>query len=134
MTCFWNGLLSRLSINEINDCLHVRLGDKPHPSDFVHLLQKNIVRTIDVTCGENGDTQLSNKLLDENYEWIINYDVAKIYDGHDCSTCDPFLLLVSQLFTIDIYHNYDKCFVKYVNIKNKSGRILSLSSNRGHLW
>lgn len=134
MTCFWNGLLSRLSIRDINKCLNVNLGDKPDPKTFVNLLKTNITYTPDVKCGEYGDITLSRKALEENFEWISNYNADGVYNGHDCSTCDPFLLLISQLFTIDIFHNYNKSFIKYVNTKNTSGQILVLSSDKGHLW
>lgn len=137
MTCFWNGLLARLTVEEINKALKSNLYDKPDPKLFVKLLKNNATHTIDVECVENDgtSTKLTNKALEENLEWIITYNVDKIHDGHDCSTGDPFLLLVSQLFTIDIYHIYNsKYFIKYINSKNTYGRILSLSSDKGHLW
>ena len=134
MTCFWNGLLSRLNIYAINKYLNCNLNDKPEPREFVQLLKNNAVVTPDVKCGILGDTALTRKQLEENLEWILNYNVDGVHNGHDCSTCDPFLLLVSQLFMIDIHHNYNNFFVKYVNAKNKCGYILSLSSDKGHLW
>ena len=130
MTCFWNGLLARLSVNEINRALCVNYSYKPEPKEFAILLKFRAVLATDVICGE----RLSQKALDENLESVLNYNVDTIYNGYDCSTCDPFLLLVCQLFVIDIYHNYNGSFVKYVNTKNINGKILSVSSDKGHLW
>jgi hypothetical protein len=137
MTCFWNGLISRLTIEEINKTLKCNLYDKPDPKLLVTLLKHNAIHTTNVECVESDNTTvtLSKKALDENLEWILSYDTNKIYDGHDCSTSDPFLLLVSQLFTVDIYHTYNsKYFIKYLNKNNICGKILSISSDRGHLW
>jgi hypothetical protein len=137
MTCFWNGLINRLAIEEINKTLKSNLYDKPDPRLFVTLLKNNAIHTTNVECVESDNTTatLSKKALDENLEWILSYDTNKIYDGHDCSTGDPFLLLVSQLFTVDIYHTYNsKYFIKYLNKNNICGKILSISSDRGHLW
>lgn len=137
MTCFWNGLLDRITVKEMNAALKANLYDKPDPKTFVRLLIKSATYTPDVVCvdADNRASMLSEKALGENLEWVTNYNVDKIYEGHDCSIGDPFLLLVSQLFVIDIYHTYNtKYFIKYVNKNNRYGRILCLSSDKGHLW
>lgn len=131
MTCFWNGLLARVSVNEINNALRVKYSDKPDPKTFAQLLKENAILTTDVTW--NGE-YLSKNQLNENIEWVTNYNINGVHNGHDCSICDPFLLLICQLFVIDIYHNYNGSFIKYVNAKNICGKILSISSNKGHLW
>lgn len=137
MTCFWNGLLDRITVKEINDALKINLYDKPDPKSFVRLLIKFATYTTNVICidADNKTNELSEKALSENLEWVTTYNVDKIYEGHDCSIGDPFLLLVSQLFNMDIYHTYNtKYFIKYINKNNKYGRILCLSSDKGHLW
>lgn len=137
MTCFWDGLLNRISVKEINDSLKTSFYDKPDSKGFVKLLKERNTHTVDVECvdADNTVSKLSKKALIENFEWIETYNADKICDGHDCSTGDPFLLLVCQLFSFDIYHTYNsKYFIKYVNKRNIYGRILCLSSDKGHLW
>ena len=46
--------------------------------------------------------------MKENYNAIKNYNINKINNGHLCSTCDYFLLLISEIFEVNINHNYIK--------------------------
>lgn len=131
MTCFWNGILSRLSLDYINKSLKVRFDSKPSPKDFIISLISNSKLTLDVKWN---DEQLTSKMMEENLEWVNSYKVDGIYQGHDCSICDPFLLLICQLFVVDIHHNYDGKFIIYTNSKNTNGLILSFMSDKGHFW
>jgi hypothetical protein len=131
MTCFWNGILSILPLGHINKTLKINLDIKPSPNDFVILLKNNAIMSVDVKWNNEPLTQ---KLMEENLEWVSNYKVECIYQGHDCSTCDPFLLLISQLFCVDIQHNYNGKYITYTNSKNLNGLILNFMSNTGHFW
>ena len=136
MTCFWDGLISRLFSKDENINKYIRQKgllnfSRPSQKEFVDILKQNVCFTSDVLWNNQN---LSQKSMQENLDWIKDYDSSKIYQGHDCPTCDPFLLLVSQLFTIDIYHNYNESFIKYTNIHNTNGLILSFMSNTGHFW
>jgi hypothetical protein len=144
MTCVWIGILSRLSIQEINKCLYPynNLNRKPSEKEFVALLKTNNKPTVDVLW--NG-LEISEKMLHENLEWIRDYNIDNIYQGHDCSSADPFLMLISQLFCVDIHHNYNNSlsprdihnnggFIQYTNKNNVSGMILSFISDKGHFW
>lgn len=131
MTCFWKGILSILPLGHINKALKINLDIKPCPKDFVILLKNHAIMSIDVKW--NNET-LTQKLMEENLEWVSNYKVENIYQGHDCSTCDPFLLLISQLFCVDIQHNYNGKYITYTNSKNLNGLILNFMSNTGHFW
>lgn len=131
MTCFWNGILSRLSVDLINKTFNTNFHIKPTPKEIVTLLKKNVTLTVNVKWK---DEFLTKKAMDENYEWISTYKIDEINNGHDCSVCDPFLLLVCQLFVVDIYHNYDGKFITYTNHKNLNGLIFSFVSDKGHFW
>ena len=38
---------------------------------------------------------------------VTRINVKSIRNGYLCSTCDPFLCLVCQLFKLNICHNYN---------------------------
>jgi len=131
MTCFWNGILSRLSLENINKAMNIKLDIKPNPKEFVILLKNKATLSVDVKWNYESLTQ---KLMEENMEWVNSYNVEHIYQGHDCSSCDPFLLLISQLFVVDICHTYNSKYVTYTNDKNLNGLILNFMSDTGHFW
>jgi len=131
MTCFWVGLLSILTKNDLNNTLkrHISLG-KPRPTEFVKLLKKHAIETHHVLW--NGQ-KLRSQELKENLERINEFDVTKINDGYDCSSCDPYLLLICELFAVHIHHNFNGSMIKYTHIRPaNTTRILKVSSNRGH--
>ena len=77
----------------------------------------------------NGET-LTDKQLEENFEHIRDFNVNSIGGGYLCSTCDPFLFLVCQLFQVDINHNYRGYMMRY-RITNPI-KTLNFESNSGH--
>lgn len=125
MTCFWNAIISKLSI--IHDITINR------PKDMVSMLKEKskIVIHYDVLWN---DQILTDILIKENIEWISNYNLDTINNGHDCSICDPFLILISHIFIINIIHNYCGNIIKYTNINNLNGDILCFESNTNHFW
>lgn len=149
MTCVWVGILSRFSAQEINKRLcydnNFFENRKPNEKEFVALLKNNNKLTVDVLLD---GIEISEKMMNENLEWVRDYNIDNIYHGHDCSTADPFLMLVCQLFCVDIYHIYnislkdnigthplkDGGFIRYTNKNNNSGMILSFISDKGHFW
>ena len=132
MACFWTGILNALNTATLNTFIHKPYNDpKPQPFEFVNILKSHNVKTHSVLW--NG-MELSEKELEENFDHIKNYDPKNINDGYDCSTCEPFLLLVAQLFNVNITHNYNGNIIKY-RIKNNQGiHELKVRSNRGHFW
>jgi hypothetical protein len=131
MTCFWNGIISALSVDRMKLVLKHSKNVKPTPSEFVQLLKNQNTMTPDVSW--NGNT-LKKQELDENYEMIKTFDNKSISRGYDCSSCEPFLLLVAELFKISINHNYNKTMIRYVNKTNTSKQQLNFASNKGHFW
>lgn len=132
MTCFWTGLMTKIKPSEINKvlspkCAYVTMTE----TLFISLLKNNACTTIDVLWN-NEDLSLNQ--MQENLVWVQNYDVSGIHGGHDCSTCDPFLLLISQLFVVNLIHNYNGKQITYTNKCNVVGRTLNFSSDTGHFW
>ena len=104
MTCFWVGVLKSLNKNVFNYKLR-----KPEPMEIINVLKKNNRKTPNVIC--NGEKFL-NKTMEENMEWITSLDVNTVRDGHDCSTFNPFLALICQLYKVHIDHEYTDTFNK----------------------
>ena len=124
MTCFWDGILHHLTDDDFQRVLKTT---KPNNKNFVKILKQNLKHTRSVKWN---DTILTNKQCDENYEHIRDFNAETIYGGYLCSTCDPFLLLVCELFNVDINHNFCGNIIRYRI--NNSNKILNFRSDRGH--
>lgn len=114
MTCFWDSLRNKLNINDTN-------------REFILYLKKSNTKNISVNWNSS---ELTEKQLDENFEHIKNFDENKINDGYDCSICDPFLILVCELYNINIFHNFNGYEMKY--IKDDSYKNINCRSNTSH--
>lgn len=103
MTCFWDAILHGLS--NINICFDNQIN-------FVKYLKNNNKKTTNVIPI---NTPLSEKRLEENFTSISNYNENSIYEGYLCSSIDPFLLLISELYNINIYHNFNGSNIDYIH-------------------
>jgi len=134
MTCFWKGIITALGINKIKKVLDykARHSKIAQPAKFIQALKEKNVETNDVLWEGN---ELSDILIKQNYHDIANFDIDKIKMGYDCSSCDPFLLLICQIFEINIQFNVDGVVVDYTNkkVKNKSYK-LNFNCDLGHFW
>ncbi len=114
MTCFWDALRNKLCIKENNH-------------NFILYLKKNNKKQNSVLWN---NIKLTQKQLEENFEHIKDFNEKKIYNGYDCSTCDPFLILISELYNIDIFHDYNGHKIMYT--KKSNSKTLKFKSNRHH--
>ena len=125
MTCFWNAILTSLCDKDFKP-----FGvSKMNNTNFVKFLQKNNKKPENVTW--NGHP-LTPKELEENFTHIKDFNVNSIMNGYDCSVCDPFLILISELFNISIQHKYLKTIIQYTN--SKATRLVKYGSNHGHFF
>jgi len=124
MTCFWDGIILSL---DIKDFQKLNINIKPSPTEFVERLKKYNTKTNNVSWCNN---EISVKQIDENYEAVQNYDINHINTGYYCSTFDPFLFLISELFNLEIYHKYLNNTITYKN--NNSIKIVEYYSNSYH--
>lgn len=134
MSCFWRGLTGALPNQQIKTLLGVQKVNNIR--QIVCALKKRAVKTVNVRW--NGQP-LTEKELEENLEHIRDYSVNTVANGYLCSVCDPFLLLVCELFKVNIHHKYLKTLIKYTihDAENESGifpSTLHIASNRGHFW
>jgi hypothetical protein len=101
------------------------VGDIP---TFVNYLKSNNTHTNNVKIqGKN----LTEKEIQENFEHIRNYSESEIYKGYYCSTSDPFIILICELFKVNVEHQYCSVIINYTVDDPKM--LLKISSCRSHL-
>ena len=131
MSCFWDAILTKLKIEDFKDKLNY--SGKPNTQQFVELLQKHNRVTENILWNSK---LLTKKQCEENYEHIKNYQSSKVSQGYDCSICDPFLILICELFIININHIYLGNKIDYTNKKNvfNNNYTITIQSDKGHMW
>ena len=127
MTCFWDGILQAL---DTSDFQVVGCNNRLNRQQLINLLKTKNVIIEDVTW--NGK-KLTQKEMIEHYKAIKDYDINNIQQGHLCSSCDSFLLLICQLFNVNIKHLYLNVDIEYKN-KKVQRKTLEFASNHGHFW
>jgi hypothetical protein len=127
MTCFWDGILQAL---DLSDYQHVGCNNNLNKVKLIHFLKTKNRLIKNVTWN---NTIIKNQEQTEHFNAIKNYNINHINRGHDCSTCDYFLLLISELFNVNIKHLYRNNMIYYKNIK-QSRKTLNFISNSGHFW
>ena len=127
MTCFWNAIISSLTKEDKNI---LGIQNKLYPKIIVEILKNKNDYTPDVLWNNE---EIRKQQQKENIEHIKDLDVNGIGRGYLCSTCDPFLILLSQLLEVTVKHNYNGVTIIYKNKKNER-RIINYSSDKGHFW
>jgi len=127
MTCFWDGILSSL---DNHDLKLIDISIKPPILQFINTLKNKNTKTNHILWNNN---QITSKQLIENFTHVKDFSTSNINNGYLCSTFEPFLFLIAQLFSIDIIHNYNGNIIKYTNIE-KSRKTVKYKSNTGHFW
>ena len=107
MSCFWDAIVQMLTNSD-----YAFAGcDRPKTKyELIYLLQKNTRRMVNVSWQNE---ILTERFVDEMIEYIKSYDVNNINNGHLTSGCEGFLLLISELFYLNIDHYYMKHLIKY---------------------
>lgn len=129
MTCFWNAILQGLPLELFSEKFNIKYR-KPNEKEFICLLKDKNILTKNIKLLPF-NIFLNEKRLSENMEWISSLDINSIYNGYYCSSIDPFLCLISELFEINIEHIFYNTKIIFENIKNMNGT-LYLYSNNGH--
>jgi hypothetical protein len=108
MSCFWDSLVQSISQEDKTVFFDNNLNLK----HFVTILKNNNILTHNIIWNNQ---ILTDQHLKENKEAVDTYDINNIYNGYYCSTCDPFLLLLSEFLLIEIQHNYNNNLMIYKN-------------------
>ena len=76
---------------------------------------------------------MTEKEKEENMTHINDYNSSTIQNGYLCSICDPFLLLITEIFCIEIIHHYNNniIYYKHTEIVNYT---ITIYSNNNHMW
>ena len=123
MTCFWNGIIEALTTKQL-------LPRGMQPMQLAIFLKKNNREAKNVLWN---NSFLRNKEYKEHKQAVDEYDHRTIYNGHLCGVCDPFLLLICEIYKLIIYHTYNGRIMVYKHIQT-DGISLRFSSNLGHFW
>ena len=123
MSCFWDSILKKLNKNDLQKYkIHNNQG-------LVTVLKEKNIKTDNILWNNQ---KLSEKQKEENKEHIQSYQTNTISQGYLCSTCDPFLLLISELFEITIQNNYNGNQIIYSH-KTNNKYTIQLNNNSSHM-
>ena len=100
MTCFWTGVVSSLTSDDIS-----LLGNPPLdlPAFIRRLQDAAPAAEFDIRWQSTPFTVLE---IQELKEAIKDYNISNIGHGHWTSSCDPFLCLLADLLHIKIEFRY----------------------------
>jgi len=130
MTCFWNGIIVALKQNMIKE--HFGLNYKPNAIDFVKMLKQKATIPYDVLWN---DQEISEQELKDGFKKIVELDPNELRYGYLCSACDPYLMLISHMFKVNIVHKFLNTVINYkYKYANNNTMTLKFGSDRGHFW
>ena len=98
--------------------------------DLIDTLKMKNCRTLGVKWQAQA---LTDAEIDENIKHINAYDRSTARDGYLCSTCDPFLALLTYLLNKVILVNYCSNQIVFEPIRDSLHR-LTFVCNSGHFW
>jgi hypothetical protein len=122
MTCFWDSILSSLSDEDLQI-----LGTVRKRENVISGLKK--LNKITTSLWQGID--LSSKERKEYFNAVNDYNIKDICNGHLTSTCDYFLLLISDLLKLSIEHRFLNVSIRYSPI-DPIRRHVKFKSNSGH--
>jgi hypothetical protein len=127
MTCFWDGIITELTKKVFRHKFLIKRVITP--IELIKILKEHVVKTVNIKWNNE---KLKKKEIIENYEMIQHFNEKTINNGYLCSACEPFLLLICELFNVDIEHKYNGNNIFYKNIKNNNLIKLKFKSNSSH--
>jgi len=127
MSCFWDGILRNLNQDDFDI---ISSNKNINNINFILLLKnKNI--NCDNVLWQN--ELIRKTLLEENYKMINEFNEKNVNNGYDCSSCDPFLILICEIFKLTIKHDYNGHKIEYkYNINSR--KVINFKSNRSHFF
>ena len=134
MTCFWDGIIRSLTKE---DYAKIGLNLRPNAIKFAEALTAHNTKNTRIMWRvgiKSANQKMGNQFKSECFEARKCLDIKRIRHGYDCSTCDPFLFLVADIFGVNIRHDYMQTSIFYVNELPNITRTLHFASNRGHFY
>lgn len=126
MSCYWDALIKKIKKNDFKYVLEL---DKITPQLLADKLKINNKKVKSIIVNNN---TITTSQQDENFNHIKNYDINTINNGYDCSTFDPFLILIADLFSITIINIYNGNKIIYKPI-GYSRYNIELKNNKNHM-
>jgi hypothetical protein len=127
MSCFWDTLIKKVNAEDI---FHILKITNATPKTFSNALKNENIKVENVLWMSN---ELTVKERQENFDHIKEYDINTTTNGYLCSICDPFLLLVAELFKVEIIHHFHGNLVNYKYSK-ECNYTITIHSDKGHMW
>lgn len=134
MSCVWDGIRDAIRHDygscpdvDLRHVLSYRLKSAHLPNFFVLNNQK----CDEVTVNGEDITEQFKLECRTTIESLTNYP---IHSGYLCSTCDPLLMLVCQIFKVEIRHTHFNGTTTVYSHKDKGRCIYHFESNRTHFW
>lgn len=126
MTCFWDAIVSSLNKDDFE-----LFGEKNFTINRQTVI--NFLKSKNTKCNNVlwQNQKLKEQELNEHIEAVKCYNIKGIGRGHWTSTCDSFLLLICQLFKVNINHKYCKTMITYKNSETVR-RTINFNSNTRH--
>lgn len=123
MTCFWDSILTCLNDD---DYRFANIGKGNHKHFITQLKLRN--RPMESIQWQR--EKLREQEIKEHMEAIKDYNINGIHSGHLTSICDSFLLLICELFHINIIHRYLNINISYSHPNPR--KTFKFNSNKGH--
>lgn len=154
MTCFWDSLTQQIftkATSELRCPPHCPVGLRaywvqnqiPCAATFAGELQryaqtgrhfsetKCVPTSSDVVIWQ--DIKIRKQLRREMYTSVTNYDLACINNGHNTGVCDPFLLLISEIFECNIIYTSPFAVSRYKYRLGSTIPDINLQSDLHHM-
>jgi len=123
MTCFWDSILTCL---KEDDYRFANIGK----GNLKHFITQLKLRNKPMKSIQWQRENLREQEIKEHMEAIKDYNINGIHGGHLTSICDSFLLLICELFHINIIHRYLNINISYSHPNPR--KTLKFNSNKGH--
>ena len=127
MSCFWDTTIKKVNAEDMKNILKITNAT---PKTFSNALKNENIKVEHVLWMSN---ELTVKERQENFDHIKEYDISTTTNGYLCSICDPFLLLVVELFKIEIIHHFHGILINY-KYSTECKYTITLHSDKGHMW
>lgn len=128
MSCFWDAINGSLTQTE-KDLLE--LGMNTTNDELVRKLKQCSVVLEEANVTWQGE-KLRPQLCRELKMWVDNYNVNGIHNGHDTSSCDPFLVMLCHLLNWRIDFKYVNANISFECPNPK--RTVNFGANSHHFY
>eukprot|EP00040_Diaphanoeca_grandis_P020778 m.110478 g.110478 ORF g.110478 m.110478 type:complete len:184 (-) comp28045_c0_seq2:598-1149(-) len=122
MSCVWVGILESLKANDF-------VAKKVKIDHFVDIITSKNRKVTEIMCN---NIPLKESEIEENYRRIEQ--ISSINTGYLCSASDPLMFLISQIYSVDIVHEYCGVTIHYEHTVKDPVMTICYISNTGHFW